>query len=179
MLGLAVILFSSEAVAAYDSTVTKPIRTNNQIITATLTATHEIPNISNHVVAVVMQPGQDQIHAFNALTGEWATLGGIGFRVDADDIAVASNLVILVAQPAQEQLHGYSALTGEWATLRGADFRVDPDDIFKVNDSLIVVAQPGQEQLHAYSALTGEWATLGGVGFNVTPNDVVLVGTEN
>ena len=131
MLGLAVILFSPEAIAAYDSTNTEDIGNSNQI-TATLTATHEIPNINNHVVALVMQPGQDQIHAFNALTGEWATLGGSGFRVDADDVAIVSKLVILVAQSGQEQLHAYSALTGEWATLGGSGFTVTPKDVILV-----------------------------------------------
>jgi hypothetical protein len=189
MLGLAMILFSPAAMAAHESTETTHITRggNSNLFTSTLTATNtttltatnSIPDINNHVVALVMQPTQEQIHAFSALTGEWASLGGSGFRVNPDDIAIVSKLVILVAQPGQEQLHAFSALTGEWATLGGNGFRVNADDIFKVNDSVIIVAQPGQEQIHAYSAFTGKWATLAGSDFKVAPDDVVLVGTEN
>jgi hypothetical protein len=181
MLGLALILLSPAAMAAHQATESAYLRRGgtSSLFTSTLTATTSIPDITNHVVALVMQPTQEQIHAFSALTGEWATLGGSGFRVNPDDIALVSNLVILVAQPGQEKLHAFSALTGEWATLGGSGFRVNPDDIFKVNDSVIIVAQPGQEQIHAYSAFTGKWATLSGNGIKVAPNDVVLVGMEN
>ncbi|MEZ4662557.1 MAG: hypothetical protein R3A44_28640 [Caldilineaceae bacterium] len=127
------------------------------------------------VVALVMQNKQDQVHAFNALTGEWSTLGGADFKVEGDDLAYVSNLAALVVQNGQDRLHAFSALTGEWATLDGDGFRVSADDIFKINDSIILVSQPGQEQLHAFSALTGEWATLSGQGFNVAPDDVVLL----
>jgi Na+-transporting methylmalonyl-CoA/oxaloacetate decarboxylase gamma subunit len=179
MLGLArvVMRFSPEAIAADGSTETQPIRPvrNSNPFTTALTATNSMPDINNQVVAVVMQPAQDRIQAFNALTGEWVPLGGNGLKVEADDIVMLSNLVILVAQPGQEQLHAFSALTNKWATLGGSDFRVNSDDIFKVSDSVIIVAQPGQEQLHAFSAFTGEWATLGGSDFSVSPNDVVLV----
>jgi hypothetical protein len=177
-IGLAVMLFSPEVIAAHASTETQHTTPmgNSSPFTTLLTATNNMPDINNQVVAVVMQPAQDQIHAFNALTGQWVTLGGSGLRVEADDIVMVSNLVILVAQPGQEQFHAFSALTGEWATLGGSGFRVNSDDILKVNESVIIVAQPGQEQLHAFSALTGEWATLGGSGFSVSPNDVVLVG---
>jgi hypothetical protein len=177
-LGLAAMLFSSEAIAAHDSTGTQytTVMGNGNPFTTLLTATNNMPDVNNQVVGVVMQPAQDQIHAFNALTGEWVTLGGSGLRVEADDIVMVSNLVVLVAQPGQEQLHAFSALTSEWATLGGSGFRVNSDDILRVNESVIIVAQPGQEQLHAFSAFTGEWATLGGSGFSVSPNDVVLVG---
>jgi hypothetical protein len=181
MLGLAVMLFSSEAIAAYDATKTKQLTPgeNGNPFTTALTATNLIPDINNHVVALVMQPGQDKLYAFSAITGEWATLGGSDVRVDADDIAIVSKLLILVAQPGKEQLHAFSALTGEWATLAGSGVRVAPNDILKMNDSVIIVAQPGQEQLHAFSALTGEWATLSGIDIRVAPDDVILVGTEN
>ncbi len=188
IVGLAAVLFSPKTIAAYDSTEIEQILgvvDSNQFIgdsnqsTTSLSATHSMADINNTVVALVLQPGEDKLHAFNALTGEWATLEGKDFKIEADDHAIVSNLAILVAQPGQDALHAYSALTGEWATLDGSDFRVGADDIFKVNDSVIVVAQPGQEKLHAYSALTGEWATLSGNGFKVTPNDVVLVGPEN
>jgi len=181
MLGLGVILFSPEAIAAYDSTETKEIRSGgiSNRFTTPLSATYSLPDINNTVVALVMQPGQDQIYAFNALTGEWAALGGSDFKVEADDIAIASNLVILVAQPGQDALHAYSALTGEWATLDGSDFRVGAEDILNVKDSVIVVSQPGQEKIHAYSALTGEWATLSGSDIKVAPDDIILVGPAN
>lgn len=181
MLSLAVILFSPEVIAAYDSIGTKYITTdgNSNQFTTPLSATYSMPDINNTVVAVVMQPGQDQIYAFNALTGEWAALGGSDFRVEVDDIAIASNLVILVSQPGQDALHAYSALTGEWATLGGSGFRVGVDDILNVKDSVIVVSQPGQEKIHAYSALTGKWATLSGSDFKVAPDDIILVGPGN
>jgi hypothetical protein len=181
MFGLAAILLSPAAMAAHEPTQATHLTPggNGGLFTATITATNSMPAINNHVVALVMQPTQEQIHAFSALTGEWASLGGSGFRVNPDDIALVSNLVILVAQPGQEKLHAFSALTGEWATLEGSGFRVNADDIFKVNDSVIVVAQPGQEQIHAYSAFTGKWATLSGNGFKVSPDDVVLTGMEN
>lgn len=188
IVGLAVVLFLPEKLAAYDSTETQQITSSgnsNQLAgdshqsTTPLSTTQSMPDINNTVVALVMQPGQDKLHAFNALTGEWATLEGIDIKIATEDIAIVSNLAILVAQPGQDKLHGYSALTGEWATLDGPDFRVGTEDIFKVNDTVIIVSQPGQEKIHAYSALTGEWATLGGIGFNVTPDDVVLVGPEN
>lgn len=180
MLGLAVPLLSPDTIAAYDSTETEPITSegNSNPSTTPLTATNLITNISNHVVALVIQPGQDQLHAYSALTGEWATLGGDAFRVRPDDIAIASKLLVLVAQPGQDQLHAYSALTGEWATLAGSDVKVAPDDIFKVNDSVIVVAQAGPDQLHAFSAFTGEWATLAGSSLRVAPEDKILVGTQ-
>lgn len=133
------------------------------------------PLLNGAVVALVMQNKQDQVHAFNALTGEWITLEGADFRVEGDDLAYVSNLVALVVQNGQDRLHAFSALTGEWVTLDGDGFRVSADDIFKVNDSIILVSQPGQEQLHAFSALTGEWATLSGQGFNVAPDDVLLL----
>lgn len=181
MLGLAVIFFSPEAVAAYGSIETKHITSdgNSNQFTTPLSATYSIPDSNNAVVALVMQPGQDEIHAFNALTGDWVALGGIDFKVEADDVAMVSNIAILVAQPGQDKLHAYSALTGEWATLEGAGFRVERDDILKVKDTVIVVSQPGQEKFHAYSALTGEWATLSGANFRVAPDDIVLVGPEN
>src|SRR5574341_1477534 len=107
MLGLAVILFSPEATAAYDSTQTKHITRagNSNPSTTSLTATNLITDTNNYVVALVIQPGQNQLHAFSALTGEWATLGGSGFKVRPDDVAIVSKLLILVAQPGQDQLH--------------------------------------------------------------------------
>lgn len=185
---LAVAVFLPEKIAAYNSTEVQQITSsndghqfagdNNQSTTP-LSATQSMLDINNTVVALVMQPGEDKLHAFNALTGEWATLEGPNFRVEGDDIAIVSNLAILVSQPGQDALHAFSALTGEWATLDGPDFRVGADDILKVNDSVIIVSQPGQEKIHAYSALTGEWATLGGVGFKVAPGDTILVGPKN
>jgi len=188
VVGLAVVIFLPEKIAAYDSIETQQITSNgdshqfagnNNQSTTPLSAAQSMPDINNTVVALVMQPGEDKIHAFNALTGEWATLEGPTFRVENDDIAIVSNIAILVSQPGQDALHAYSALTGEWATLDGPNFRVGADDILKVNDTVIIVSQPGQEKIHAYSALTGEWATLSGIGFKVAPDDVVLVGPKN
>ena len=186
MLGLALILLTPEAMAAHVSTQARHTTGGGDAspFTTALTTTNLISDVNrsdvnNYVVALVMQPGQDKVYAYSALTGEWASLGGTGFRVNADDIAMVSKLVALVAQPGQEQLHAYSALTGEWASLGGTGFRVNPDDTFKMNDSVIIVAQPAQEQLHAYSALTGEWATLSGSDVRVSPDDTILVGTEN
>ncbi len=202
MLGLAAVLLNLElvkehgAVQAYSSLAQNvPFSTRGSILppeataaitgggnsnpsTTSLTATNSIADINNYVVALVIQPGQNQLHAYNALTGEWATLGGSDVKVRPSDIAIVSKLLILVAQPGQDQLHAYSALTGEWATLAGSDVKVSPDDTIKVNDSVIVIAQPGQNQLHAYSALTGEWATLAGSDVRVSPDDKILVGTE-
>jgi hypothetical protein len=86
----------------------------------------------SNLVVLVAQPGQEQLHAFSALTSEWATLGGSGFRVNSDDILRVNESVIIVAQPGQEQLHAFSAFTGEWATLGGSGFSVSPNDVVLV-----------------------------------------------
>lgn len=146
-------------------------------VTAPGAGSAQLPN--GAMVALVMQPQQEKIHAFNALNGQWVTLEGPDFKVEGDDVAYVGNLVALVAQNGQDQLHAFSALTGAWSTLSGDGFRVSSGDIFKVKDSLILVSQPAAEQLHAFSALTGEWATLSGEGFNVSPDDILLVGGED
>jgi hypothetical protein len=84
------------------------------------------------LVVLVAQPGPDQIHAFSALTGQWATLSGEGFRVNADDVFKVNDSVIVVTQPGTDKIHAFSALTGQWATLDGESFNVSPDDIILV-----------------------------------------------
>jgi hypothetical protein len=185
MLALTAKLPSTVAMAAHQPIEIQNITAgDNHLLTATLAqtpttalpATNSTVNINHQVVALVMQPTQEEIHAFSALTGEWTSLGGEGFRVSPDDVAMVSKLVVLVAQPGPDQIHAFSALTGQWATLSGEGFRVNADDVFKVNDSVIVVTQPGTDKIHAFSALTGQWATLDGESFNVSPDDIILVG---
>lgn len=186
VLGLAVVSSPFAVVAATDAVATRRVDSwdiasidSRAQLTMPMTAINTTPDINNTIVALVVQPSAEKLHAFNALTGQWSTLEGADFKVENDDVAYASNLVVLVVQYGQDKLHAFSALTGQWATLEGIDFRVSADDVIKIRDSVIVVAQPGQEQIHAFSALTGRWATLGGAGFSVSTDNKILVGSDN
>lgn len=185
MAGLGVIVYLPGVTAAETMLQTPISHTTNttdvvtsEVAPTPLTRIYSIPAINSSVVALVMQPGDDKLHAFNALTGEWATLEGPDFKVEGDDLAYTTNLVALVAQLGQDKLHAFSALTGQWVTLSGETMRVGADDVIKVHDAVIIVAQPKQEQIHAFSALTGQWSTLGGDGFNVASDNVFLVGQD-
>ena len=65
------------------------------------------PNFYLARVALVSQPTQNQLRAYSAVTGTWASLG---VAVDTGDTVLVGGNTALVAQPVQNALRGFSAI---------------------------------------------------------------------
>jgi hypothetical protein len=77
-------------------------------------------------VALVAQPTQNELCAYSAVTGTWASLGVV---VDTADTFLVGGNTAFVAQPTRNALRAFSAITGAWASLT---VPVDPGDLFLV-----------------------------------------------
>ena len=84
------------------------------------------PNFYLARVALVAQPTQNQLRAYSAVTGTWASLG---VAMDPGDAFKVGGNTAFVAQPTQNALRAFSAITGAWASLT---VPVDPGDLFLV-----------------------------------------------
>jgi hypothetical protein len=84
------------------------------------------PNFYLARVALVAQPTQNQLRAYSAVTGTWASLG---VAVDTGDTFLVGGNTAFVAQPTRNALRAFSAITGAWASLT---VPVDPGDLLLV-----------------------------------------------
>ena len=82
------------------------------------------PNFYLARVALVAQPTQNQLRAYSAVTGTWASLG---VAVDPGDAFKVGGNTAFVAQPTQNALRAFSAITGAWASLTAP---IDPGELF-------------------------------------------------
>ena len=87
------------------------------------------PNFYLARVALVAQPTQNQLRAYSAVVGTWASLG---VAVDTGDTFLVDTSVALVAQPTRNALRAFSAITGAWVSLT---VPVDPGDLFLVGSA--------------------------------------------
>jgi len=78
---------------------------------------------------LVAQPTQNELRAYSAVTGAWASLG---VAVDTGDTFHVGGNTAFVAQPTRNALRAFSAITGAWASLT---VPVDSGDLFLVGSN--------------------------------------------